>query len=124
MYLERSKSTSSMEFAVYDGPNRRASLLVGVAPIVGMLAAFGTFFVIRHGETTVPPPGSYLILFPLTMILALFPLIETRFSCCSSGCQRREQRSDYWLGCDLQNPVNYRVGQPVRVPDTIWYSTL
>jgi hypothetical protein len=61
-----------MEFAVYDGPNRRASLLVGVALIVGMLAAFGTFFVIRHGETTVPPPGSYLILFPLTMILALF----------------------------------------------------
>jgi hypothetical protein len=66
---------SSMDFAVYDGAHRRASLLVVVALIAGMLAAFATFFVIRHGETTVPPPGSYLILFPLTMILALFPLI-------------------------------------------------
>jgi len=64
-----------MEFAVYDAQCRRAGLIIGVALIVGMLTALGTFFLIPHGGSNVPP-GSYLFLFPLTMILALFPLIS------------------------------------------------
>ena len=68
-----------MEFTVYDGQNKRAGLLIVVALIMGIVAAFGTFLMVRHGETTAPP-GSYLFLFPLTMILALFPLISITFS--------------------------------------------
>jgi hypothetical protein len=64
-----------MEFIVYDGQNKRAAALVAVAPIIGMVAAVGMFVVVRRGETTAPG-GSYLFLFPLTMILALFPLIN------------------------------------------------
>ena len=68
-----------MEFTVYDGQNKRMAVLVVIALITGMVAGVGTFLMVRHGETTVPP-GSYLFLFPLTMILALFPLISITFS--------------------------------------------
>jgi hypothetical protein len=54
-------------------------VLVVVALIIGMGAVVGTFVVVRHGETTAPT-GAYLFLFPLTMILALFPLISITFS--------------------------------------------
>ena len=68
-----------MEFTVYDGQNKRMAVLVVIALITGMAAGVGTFLMVRHGETTAPP-GSYLFLFPLTMILALFPLISITFS--------------------------------------------
>jgi len=68
-----------MEFTVYDGQNKRTALLVVVALILGMAAAVATFVTVRNGDTTAPP-GSYVFLFPLAMILALFPLVSITYS--------------------------------------------
>jgi hypothetical protein len=64
-----------MEFSVYDGQNKKAAVLVVVALIVGMAAGVGTVVTVRHAETPAPH-GSYLSLFPLALVLALFPLIS------------------------------------------------
>ena len=65
-----------MEFAVYDGPNRRAGTMVGVALIFGLLASFCVFMLLSHPGKPIPAE-SYLPLIVLAgLILALFPVIS------------------------------------------------
>jgi hypothetical protein len=65
-----------MEFAVYDGPNRRAGTMVMIGLIFGLLGSLCVFLLIPHPGKPIPAESYLPLMVPVALIIAVFPLIS------------------------------------------------